>query len=150
MNAVDGIAVVLYFGVVIGVGLWQRRRTVDTLESHFLGERRIPWLLLAISGAVSNFDLTGTMWIVSILYALGMQSWWQHWMWGVALPAFGMAYMAKWVRRSSAMTGADWMITRFGDGAAGRAARYAYASVAVLFTVGSVAYALQGMIKFAD
>ena len=150
MTLFDGIAVAFYFGVIVGVGLWQRRRSADTLESHFLGERRIPWLLLGLSGAISNFDLTGTMWIVSILYTLGIQSWWQHWMWGVALPAFGLAYMAKWVRRSATMTGAEWMITRFGDEAAGRAARYAYASVAVLFTAGSIAYALQGMIKFAD
>jgi solute:Na+ symporter, SSS family len=150
MTPIDGVAVALYFVVIIGVGLWQRRRTVGTLESHFLGERRIPWLLLALSGAISNFDLTGTMWIVSVLYTLGIQSWWQQWMWGVALPAFGLAYMAKWVRRSGAMTGAEWMITRFGDDAAGRAARYAYASVAVLFTAGAVAYALQGMIKFSD
>lgn len=150
MTPLDGIAVALYFGVIVGVGVWQRRRTAGTLESHFLGERRIPWLLLALSGAISNFDLTGTMWIVSVLYTLGIQAWWQQWMWGVALPAFGLAYMAKWVRRSAAMTGAEWMITRFGDDAAGRAARYAYASVAVLFTAGAVAYALQGMIKFSD
>jgi solute:Na+ symporter, SSS family len=150
MTPLDSIAVALYFGVIIGVGFWQRRRTVDTLESHFLGERRIHWFLLALSGAISNFDLTGTMWIVSVLYTLGIQSWWQQWMWGVALPAFGLAYMAKWVRRSAAMTGAEWMITRFGDDSAGRAARYAYASVAVLFTAGAVAYALQGMIKFSD
>ncbi|WP_428305099.1 sodium:solute symporter family transporter [Lacipirellula sp.] len=150
MTPLDGIAVALYFAVIVGVGLWQRRRTAATLEAHFLGERRISWPLLALSGAISNFDLTGTMWIVSVLYTLGVQAWWQQWMWGVALPAFGLAYMAKWVRRSAAITGAEWMITRFGDDAAGRAARYAYASVAVLFTAGSVAYALQGMIKFSD
>lgn len=150
MTPLDGIAVLLYFGVIVGVGLWQRRRTAATLEAHFLGERQISWPLLALSGAISNFDLTGTMWIVSVLYTLGVQAWWQQWMWGVALPAFGLAYMAKWVRRSAAMTGAEWMITRFGDDAAGKTARYSYASVAVLFTAGAVAYALQGLIKFSD
>ena len=63
-----------------------------------------------------------------------MSSWWHHWMWGVALPAFALAYMARCVRRSGVMTAAEWMITRFGTGPGGRAARYATALTAVVFT----------------
>ncbi len=74
------------------------------------------WLALAMSGAVSTFDITGTMWIVTLITLFGMKSMWNHWMWGFLMGAFFLAYMGKWVRRSRVMTGAEWMVTRFGDG----------------------------------
>ena len=101
------------------------------LTRTFLGSHRVHWLVLSMSGSVSNFDITGTMWIVSIIYVLGMKSMWHHWMWGVMLGAFFMAYMGKWVRRSNVLTAAEWMTTRFGDGLAGRLARATYALMAV-------------------
>lgn len=149
MSRLDVLAIAAYFALVLGAGFWYRRRAAESLESYFLGGKRIHWSLLAMSGAVSNFDITGTMWMVSVLYLLGMQSWWHHWMWGVALPAFALAYMARWVRRSKVMTAAEWMKTRFGDDAGGRAARYAAAVMAVVLTAGLIGYAFQGIGKFA-
>ena len=74
MAAVDTAILVLYFAVVIGLGFWYRRRAARSLEAYFLGGRGLHWLPLSMSGGVSNFDITGTMWIVSILYLLGMKS----------------------------------------------------------------------------
>ena len=70
-------------------------------------------------------------------------------MWGFMMAAFFMSFMGKWVRRSRVMTGAEWMITRFGDRADGRAARYAYALMAVITLVGLTGYAFEGIGKFA-
>ncbi len=103
-----------------------------------------------MSGSVSNFDITGTMWIVSILFVLGMKSMWHHWMWGFLMGAFFLSYMGKWVRRSKVLTAAEWMKTRFGDDSAGRLARTAYASMAVLTLASFVGYAFQGIGKFAS
>jgi len=150
MSTVDILIIVAYFAIVIGAGFWYRRRAARDLESYFLGGRKIHWTMLAMSGAVSNFDITGTMWMVSMLCVLGMQSWWHHWMWGVAMPAFALAYTARWVRRSRVMTAAEWMSTRFGTGAGGRLARYAAAIMSVIFTATVVGYAFQGIGKFAS
>lgn len=150
MSILDGLTILLYFVLVLSAGLWYRRKAAEDMDSYFLGKKRIHWLALAASGAVSNFDITGTMWMVSVFVMLGMQGWWHHWMWGVALPAFALAYMARWVRRSQVMTAAEWMATRFGTGAGGRAARYAYAAMAVIYTVAAVGYTFQGIGKFAD
>ncbi|MCK4496295.1 MAG: sodium:solute symporter, partial [Candidatus Aminicenantes bacterium] len=81
MGLIDYIVIVLYFVVVIGLGFWYKKRASRNLESYFLGGKSIHWLPLAMSGSVSNFDITGTMWIVSILFVLGMKSMWHHWMW---------------------------------------------------------------------
>jgi Na+/proline symporter len=150
MATIDYCVIAAYLIIVTSLGVYLRKLAARNLESYFLGGKKIPWWALAASGAVSNFDITGTMWMVTVLYLLGMKSWWHHWMWGVMLPAFGLAYVAKWVRRSDVITGAEWMVTRFGDGQGGRTARMAYAVVAVVTCVSFIGYAFQGIGKFAQ
>ena len=129
MHPVDLSVIVVYFVVVIALGFWYQRRASRSLDSYFLGGRRISWLALAMSGSVSNFDITGTMWIVTLITLLGMKSMWNHWMWGFLMGAFFLAFMGKWIRRSRVMTGAEWMVTRFGSGPDGLVARLAYQSL---------------------
>jgi SSS family solute:Na+ symporter len=149
LNSIDAAIVVLYFAAMLGLGFWYQRMAAKNLESYFLGGKQIHWLALAMSGSVSNFDITGTMWIVALLKLLGMKSMWNHWMWGFLMGAFFLAFMGKWIRRSGVMTGAEWMVTRFGDGRDGKAARGAYALMAVVTMVGFVGYAFQGIGKFS-
>ena len=150
MGLFDWAIVALYFAAMIGLGFWYRKRAASNLEAYFLGGKSIHWLGLAMSGAVSNFDITGTMWIVSILFLLGMKSMWHHWMWGFLMGAFFLAYMGKWVRRSNVMTAAEWMTTRFAGGPGGRLARTTYALMAILTLASFIGYAYQGIGKFAS
>jgi len=163
MNFIDYLFILLYFAIVLGAGFLYRKRASADLESYFLGGKQMHWLALAMSGSVSTFDITGTMWIVSLLFILGMKSLWIHWMWGWMMGAFCLAYMGKWVRRSNVMTGAEWMITRFGPGSpesggarlslkdsGGSVARSAYALMAVITLASFIGYAFQGIGKFVS
>lgn len=150
MITLDYSVIVLYFASVIGLGFWYQKRASRNLESYFLGGKRMHWLALAMSGSVSNFDITGTMWIVSMLFLMGMKSMWIHWMWGWMMGAFFLAFMGKWVRRSNVMTGAEWMVTRFGEGQGGNVARTAYALMAVITQASFIGYAFQGIGKFTS
>ncbi len=150
MSFVDYGIILFYFTVVIGLGFWYQKRASKSLGAYFLGGKNIHWLALAMSGSVSNFDITGTMWIISILYVLGMKSMWHHWMWGFLMGAFFLSYMGKWVRRSNVMTAAEWMKTRFGSDSGGELARTAYALMAVLTLASFIGYAYQGIGKFAS
>jgi len=150
MACIDYGIVIIYFAFMIGLGFAYKKRASQDLESYFLGGKRLSWLPLAMSGSVSNFDITGTMWIVSILFLLGMKSMWHHWMWGFLMGAFFLAYMGKWVRRSKVMTAAEWMRTRFGENNAGKVARTAYAVMAILTQASFLGYAYQGIGKFAS
>jgi Na+/proline symporter len=136
--------------IVIGLGFWYQKRASRNLNNYFMAGKNIHWLALSMSGSVSTFDITGTMWIVSILFVLGMKSMWHHWMWGVYMAAFFMAYMGKWVRRSNVMTAAEWMKTRFGDNTGGKLARSTYALMAVITLASFIGYAFQGIGKFAS
>jgi Na+/proline symporter len=150
MSSIDYGIIVFYFSVVIGLGFWYQKRASKSLGAYFLGGKSIHWLALAMSGSVSNFDITGTMWIISILFVLGMRSMWHHWMWGFLMGAFFMGYMGKWVRRSNVMTAAEWMKTRFGSDSGGKLARTAYALMAVITLACFVGYAYKGIGKFAS
>jgi SSS family solute:Na+ symporter len=150
MSPIDYVIILLYFAVVIGLGFWYQKRASENLRAYFLGGKSIHWLALAMSGSVSNFDITGTMWIISILYVLGFKSMWHHWMWGFLMGAFFLGYMGKWVRRSNVMTAAEWMKTRFGSDAGGRLARTAYALMAVLTLASFIGYDYHGIGKFAS
>jgi len=148
MNILDLAALVFYFAIVLGAGVWYRRRAARNVEAYFLGGRSLHWLGLAMSGSVATFDITGTMWIVTLITLFGMKSMWNHWMWGFLMAAFFMSYMGKWVRRSGVMTGAEWMVTRFGDRRDGCVARLAYTLLAVVMLTGFIGYAFQGIGKF--
>lgn len=149
MAFIDSLVIIVYFAAMIAVGFWYRKRASEDLEAYFLGGKQMNWLQLAMSGSVSTFDITGTMWMVSVLFLLGFRSWWHHWMWGLMLPAFGLAFMGIWVRRSRVITGAEWMVTRFGKARDGRVARTAYALLAVITQASFIAFTFQGIGKFA-
>ena len=150
LSTIDQIIVVLYLACIMSIGFAMKRKAAKGMSSYFLGGRRLPWWALAMSGSSSYFDITGTMWIVSTFIALGLKGMWVHWLWGFPITAFYLAYMGKWIRRSDAMTGAEWMKTRFGSGKAGDIARLSYTLFAVLTISALLGYSAIGMGKFGS
>jgi Na+/proline symporter len=148
LSVLDQIIVVVYLAAIMSIGFAMKRRAAKGMSSYFLGGRQLPWWALAMSGSSSYFDITGTMWIVSTFIALGLKGMWVHWLWGFPITAFYLAYMGKWIRRSDAMTGAEWMKTRFGASRAGDIARLSYTLFAVLTISALLGYSAIGMGKF--
>ncbi len=148
LGAVDAVVVAVYLVIVMALGTLMKRRAAKNIGSYFLGDRQLPWWALAMSGSSSYFDITGTMWIVSLFVIMGLKGMWVQWIWGFIIPVFYMAYMGKWIRRSGVMTGAEWMETRFGSGRAGELARASYTLYAVLTITAFLAYGATGMGKF--
>ncbi len=148
LSALDQIIVVVYLAAIMSIGFAMKRRAAKGMSSYFLGGRQLPWWALAMSGSSSYFDITGTMWIVSTFIALGLKGMWVHWLWGFPITAFYLAYMGKWIRRSDAMTGAEWMKTRFGSSKAGDLARLSYTLFAILTISALLGYSAIGMGKF--
>src|SRR5687768_10267136 len=148
LSVIDQLIVVLYLATIMGIGFAMKRKAAKGMSSYFLGGRQLPWWALAMSGSSSYFDITGTMWIVSTFIALGLKGMWVHMLWGFPITAFYLAYMGKWIRRSDAMTGAEWMKTRFGSGKAGDIARLSYTLFAILTITALLGYGAIGMGKF--
>jgi solute:Na+ symporter, SSS family len=148
LGTIDIFIVGVYIFSLVWIGLRTKRRAARGVDSYFLGERKMRWWMLAMSGSSSYWDVTGTMWIVSLLCIMGMKAMWHQWIWGFPLPVFFAFFMGKWINKSRVMTAAEWMKTRFGEGRAGNSARSAYAILAIVTVTGFLAYAAVGMGKF--
>ena len=120
LHPIDIGIITFYLIAVVLIGIYIRRRAGEGLDSYFLGGRKIPWYVLGVSNASSMFDITGTMWFVSVLFIYGLKGAWLPWLWPTFNQIFLMIFLAIWVRRSNVMTGAEWISTRFGSGRGGR------------------------------
>jgi solute:Na+ symporter, SSS family len=145
VGGVDLAIIAAYLVVVFLAGILLTRMASTDIDSYFLGGHRMPWWLLGVSGTSAYFDVTGVMWTIAFFYIMGQRFFWVQWEWGfVAMVACFAAFMGKWLQRSRVITGAEWMIIRFGDGAAGRSARSAYAVLAVVVAVAFTGFAEWG------
>ncbi len=150
LHALDIGIIVAYFVTVILVGLWVSRRGSKDLDSYFLGSKSLPWYLLGVSDASGMFDISGTMWLVSVLFLYGLKSIWLPWVWPTFNQIFLMMFMSAWLRRSNVLTGAQWMQTRFGNDRGGTLAHLSVVFFALVNVIGLLAYAFKGIGKFAS
>ncbi|MDT0675444.1 sodium:solute symporter family protein [Autumnicola musiva] len=148
MHIVDVIIIVLYILLTLGVGVWVSKKASRGLDSYFLGGKTIKWYYLGLSNGSGMFDVSGTAWMVGILFLYGVKSFMFMWMWPVFNQVFVMMFLAVWIRRSRVMTGSEWILTRFGDGKAGRASHLIVAIFAVVASIGFIAYFFEGAGKF--
>src|ERR1019366_2412426 len=149
LHTLDIGIIVGYFVVVILVGLWVSRRGTKDLDSYFLGNKSLLWYLLGVSDASGMFDISGTMWLVSILFLYGLKSIWLPWVWPTFNQIFLMMFMSAWLRRSNVLTGAQWMQTRFGNDRGATLAHLSVVFFALVNVIGLLAYAFKGIGKFA-
>ena len=94
------------------------------------------------------FDVSGTAWMVGILFLYGVKSFMFMWLWPIWNQIFIMMFLAVWIRRSNIMTGSEWILTRFGDKRAGRASHLIVAAFAIIAAIGFIAYFFEGVGKF--
>ena len=148
MSSLDISIIFIYFVGIVIVGVYFSRRAARGMRSYFLGSNELPWWALAASGSASNYDVTGTMFLVSLFYVAGLRSFWMLWSWQFMSAAFLMSYMAVWIRRTRVMTAVELLHIRFGSDAGGRMARTAGAVLMVTFLVFSLGYTFVGISKF--
>ena len=149
LHALDLAIIVIYFVAVILIGLWVSRRGSKDLNSYFLGGKKLPWYMLGISDASGMFDITGTMWLVYILFVYGLKSLWLPWLWPTFNQIFLMMFLSSWLRRSNVMTGAEWIQTRFGRDKGANLAHLSVVFFALVNVIGLLAYMFKGIGKFA-
>ena len=151
LHAVDLAIIALYLLSTIFIGLWYTKKARQNKESYMLGGKSLPWYKLGLSDASDMFDISGTMWMVSLCFVYGMKSIWIPWLWPVFNQVFLMMYLARWLRRSNATTGAEWLATRFGKTGPGvRASHIVVIAFALLSCLGFMAYGFIGLGKFIE
>lgn len=151
MHTIDYTIVIFYMVGLVVIGMWFQRKAAQGIDSYFLGNRNLPWWALGASGMSSNLDISGTMIIVALVYAIGARGFYIEIRGGVTLiMAFLMIYMGKWNRRAGVMTLAEWMKFRFGDDRDGKLARFITAVTSLIMTIAMITYFAIGGGKFLD
>jgi SSS family solute:Na+ symporter len=151
LSYIDLSIIALYLLATIFIGLWYRKKARLNKESYMLGGKKLPWYMLGLSDASDMFDISGTMWMVSLCFAYGMKSIWIPWLWPVFNQVFLMMYLSRWLRRSNASTGAEWLATRFGKVGKAVGSSHIIVIVFALFSCfGFLAYGFIGLGKFIE
>lgn len=145
LNWVDYTIIGVYLLVLLVMGKALQKMASSSLEDYFLGGRKLPWWALGITGMSSFLDMSGTMVITSFLFMMGPRGFFIEFRGGAVLVlVFILAWTAKWHRRSGCMTGAEWMIYRFGSGPSGQAARVITAVSQIVVLIFMIAYLVKG------
>jgi SSS family solute:Na+ symporter len=151
LQFLDIAILVAYLAAMLLLGWFLRKKARQSKESYLLGGKKLPWYLLGLSDASDMFDISGTMWMVSLCFVYGFKSIWIPWLWPVFNQVFNMMFLAKWLRRSNADTGAAWLATRFGLKGKGVQGSHAIVvAFALIGCLGFLAYGFVGLGKFIE
>jgi SSS family solute:Na+ symporter len=148
LQSIDIAIMIAYIAGILFLGFYISKKASSDLQSYFLGGNKLKWYYLGLSNASGMFDISGTMWTVSILFIYGLKSAWIPWLWPVWNQVFIFVFLAIWLRRSKAMTGAQWITFRFGDGKGARLSHIIIVIFAVVSVIGFIAYFFEGIGKY--
>src|SRR4051812_2300903 len=151
LHPIDISFIAAYLVLMVMIGWYYRKRASRNKESYLLGGKRLPWYLLGLSDASDMFDISGTMWMVALCFVYGFKSIWIPFLWPVFNQVFNMMFLSRWLRRSNANTGAEWLVTRFGEKGKGVTGSHnVVVAFAIIGCLGFLAYGFVGLGKFIE
>jgi Na+/proline symporter len=151
LQLIDISILLAYLVSMILIGFYMRNKAKKDKESYLMGGKKLPWYMLGLSDASDMFDISGTMWMVALCFVYGFKSIWIPWLWPVFNQVFMMMFLSKWLRRSNATTGAEWLKTRFGlVGKGVTGSHIIVIAFALISCLGFLAYGFVGLGKFVE
>ena len=150
IQLVDFLVIIAYLVLVTVIGLVLKKQAERSKNDYLLGGKSMPYWMLGVSNASGMFDISGTAWMVAIMFIYGVKSIWLPWLWPVFNQIFLMVYLSVWLRRSNVSTGAEWMLTRFGNKADAQLSHKIIIAFALLSCLGFMAYGFIGLGKFIE
>jgi len=150
LQTIDIVIILAYLFSTVVIGLILKKVAQKSKSSYLLGGNKLPWYLLGLSNASGMFDISGTMWLVTLMFVYGLKSIWVPWLWPVFNQIFLMVYLSAWLRRSNVTTGAEWIGTRFGYKRGAELSHNIVVVFALISCLGFLAYGFIGLGKFIE
>ncbi|MBT3383522.1 MAG: Na+:solute symporter [Prolixibacteraceae bacterium] len=148
LNVIDIVIIFAYLFSTVVIGLALKKVAQKSKSNYLLGGNKLPWYMLGLSNASGMFDISGTMWMVTLLFVYGLKSIWIPWLWPVFNQIFLMVFLSIWLRRSKVTTGAEWINTRFGRTRDSNLSHGVVVIFALIMCLGYLAYGFIGLGKF--
>ncbi|TLU88826.1 sodium:solute symporter family protein [Dyadobacter sediminis] len=150
IQSIDLLVIILYLVLVTIIGVILKKQAAKSKNDYLLGGKSMPYWMLGVSNASGMFDISGTVWMVAIMFVYGLKSVWLPWLWPVFNQVFMMVYLSIWLRRSNVSTGAEWMLTRFGNKPDAQPAHRVIVAFALLSCISFMTYGFIGLGKFLE
>lgn len=148
LTVIDIVIIFAYLLTTVFIGLILKKVAQKSKANYLLGGNKLPWYMLGLSNASGMFDISGTMWLVTLLFVYGLKSIWIPWLWPVFNQIFLMVFLSIWLRRSKVTTGAEWINTRFGRRRDSNLSHGVVVVFALIMCLGYLAYGFIGLGKF--
>ena len=83
LEGIDLLIILGYLLTTMFIGLGTRARAQKSTGHYLLGGKSISWVRLGLSNASGMFDISGTIWLVTLLFVYGIKSAWIPWLWPI-------------------------------------------------------------------
>jgi len=142
MTWIDYLVLVIYFIVMIGIGLWAMRRVNDQ-EDYFMGGRGFGKLLQTFAAFGAGTGAHEPVTVGRTGWTSGLSGVWSALMWLFVTPVYWIT--AVWYRRMRHLTLGDWFVERYESRALGAA----YTLFAIVFYMFYLSTMFSAIAKFA-
>lgn len=148
LSFIDFLVIGLYILATVFIGIYFKKIAERNKSEYLLGGNKLPWYMLGLSNASGMFDISGTMWLVTLMFVYGLKSIWIPWLWPTFNQIFLMMFLSAWLRKSNVTTGAEWISTRFGKGRGSSLSHGIVVIFALIIGLSMLAYGFVGLGKF--
>ena len=146
LSQLDLLVVVAYLLLIFIAGMWLTRRAGRSVDDFFVGGRHMPWWLIGISMAATNFSIDTPISLTRFVATEGIQGVW--FFWASAISALLVAFMfSKLWRRSGVLTDAEIIELRYGGKPAAALRLFKGFYFGVLFNVFIMGWVFLAVIK---
>jgi len=146
LSQLDLLVVVSYLLLIFIAGMWLTRRAGRSVDDFFVGGRHMPWWLIGISMAATNFSIDTPISLTRFVATEGIQGVW--FFWASAISALLVAFLfSKLWRRSGVLTDAEIIELRYGGKSAAALRLFKGFYFGVLFNVFIMGWVFLAVIK---
>lgn len=111
LSSADYVVILGYCVLVVGIGLWFRKR-LSSVSDYFAGGHQLPWWLAGISHYMSSFSAFSFIAYTQIAYLYGFTAVTLFWASVPACLAGGMLFAKRW-RRARVVTPVEFLRERY-------------------------------------
>ena len=113
LSQLDMIVVIAYLLLIFIAGLWLTKRAGRSVDDFFIGGRHMPWWLIGISMAATNFSIDTPISLTRFVATEGIQGVWFFWASAISGLLVAFLFSRLW-RRSGVLTDAEIIEMRYG------------------------------------
>jgi len=113
LSQLDIIVVAIYLLLIFIAGMWLTRRAGQSVDEFFVGGRHMPWWLIGVSMAATNFSIDTPVSLTYFIRTEGIAGVWFFWASAISALLVAFLFSRLW-RRSGVMTDAEIIELRYG------------------------------------